>query len=85
MRVADVIGMTDRTIHRARSGHVGAKLRMRLQAALAGEVFDAAREERIELYSRRYDAGLSVFDGTPARDAVSVYQLAVEAEVDGPE
>lgn len=79
--VAAMIGMTTRSVERANVGTAGPRVLTRLRAAASsGEVFDAAREERVELMAARYEAGLGIFDGLPARDAVSVAQLAREAE-----
>lgn len=79
--VASMIGTTKRTIERAKAGRAGPRLLARVRAAFdTGEVFDDAREERLALYEARHDAVLGVFDGLPARDAVSVAQLAIDAE-----
>ena len=72
--------MATRTIERAKRGTAGPRLLSRLRLAAEGEVFDGAREERLRLYERRAASGLGIFDGEPATDAVSVYQLGVEAE-----
>ncbi len=80
--VAEVLGVTQRSVERAKAGRAGPRLLSRLRLAAEGEVFDAAREERLRLYEQRFAAGLGIFDGKPATDAVSVYQLGVEAEQD---
>lgn len=79
-RVAEVAGVTVRSVERAKKGHAGPRLVARLKLAAQGEVFDDAREERLRLYEQRAAKGLSVFDGSPATDAVSVAQLASEAD-----
>ncbi|MCW8138138.1 MAG: hypothetical protein KIT58_04465 [Planctomycetota bacterium] len=78
--VAAVVGMTSRSVERARSGRAGPRLVARLRLASEGEVWDQAREERLRLYEQRAAAARSVFDGSPATDAVSVAQLASEAD-----
>lgn len=80
--IAAMAGTTSRSIERAKKGRCGPRLVSRLRAAREGEVFDDAREERLRLYEQRFAAGLGIFDGKPAQDAVSVYQLGVEAERD---
>lgn len=81
--VAAMIGTTKRTVERAKRGVVGPRVAARIRAAFnTGEVFDAAREARVALYEARYEAGLGIFDGEPARDAVSVWELAREAEAE---
>ncbi|MCW8141216.1 MAG: hypothetical protein KIT58_20130 [Planctomycetota bacterium] len=79
-RVAEVAGVTVRSVERAKKGHAGPRLVARLKLAAQGEVFDEAREDRLALYEARAAAGLGIFSGEPATDAVSVYDLGREAD-----
>lgn len=78
--LAAVLGVTTRSVERAKAGVAGPRVLSRLRLAGEGEVFDQAREERLRLYEQRFARGEGIFDGRPARDGVTPAQLADEAE-----
>ncbi|MCO5172452.1 MAG: helix-turn-helix domain-containing protein [Planctomycetes bacterium] len=81
--LARVAGVSPSAIaywHRGKKRPRGESMR-RLTAAAQGDDPDE-REARLRLYEERFAAGLGIFSGEPAEDAVSPAQLAAEAEAE---
>lgn len=76
-----MLGVTERTLARAKAGQVSPRMRVRLRLGREGEVFDEAREERVRRYAELVAARGYVFG--PVRGAKPVSWL-VDGKLPGP-